>query len=290
MKYAVFYDIDDPVIPLNVEVFFVSVASMPMYDMPEARAALDSLWRGFAANARREGLNDVPKELVHDSHLDRLWNDPALWFSQCCGYDLVNGYAGRLVPIATPRYGAPECEGCDYASVIVVREDHEAEDVLEMRGAVCVINGPDSHSGMNALRALIAPVSSRRLFFSQVKVSGTHADSLDMIKRGEAEVAAIDCVTYALLGRYRPDALSGIRKLGRTYWAPGIPYVTRATLAEDTIDRIRAALFRTFADPGLATVRQALLLQGVDEIHLSEYMRISWFQKLSAEHQFAMVT
>ena len=263
---------------------------MPMYDMPEVRKALDSLWRGFAINAQREGLRDVPKGLVHGRPLDQLWNDPDLWFSQCCGYDLVNGYAGRLVPIAIPRYGAPECDGSDYASVIVVHEDNKVDCVLEMRGAVCVINGPDSHSGMNALRALIAPVSSRGRFFSRVKVSGTHAGSLDMIRRGEAEVAAIDCVTYALLGRYRPDALSGIRKLGRTYWAPGIPYVTRATLAEDTIDRIRAAVFRTFADPGLATVRQALLLQGVDEIHLSEYKRIKWFQKLSAEHEFAMVT
>ncbi len=268
----------------------MSVASMPMYDMPEVRGALDSLWRGFAANAHREGLGEVPRELVHGRDLARLWNDPDLWFSQCCGYDLVNGYADRLVPIATPRYGAPECDGCDYASVIVVGEDSAATDVLEMRGAVCVINGPDSHSGMNALRALIAPVSEGARFFSQVKVSGTHADSLDMIQRGEAEVAAIDCVTFALLGRYRPEALSGIRKLGRTHPAPGIPYVTRATLAEDTIARIRAAVFRSFADPGLATVRQALLLEGVQEIRLSEYKRILEFQELSARHQFAMVT
>ncbi len=263
---------------------------MPMYDMPEVRTALDSLWRGVALNAQREGLSDVPKELVHGRRLDQLWNDPDLWFSQCCGYDLVNGFAGRLVPIATPRYGAPECEGCDYASVIVVREDHKAVCVLEMRGAVCVINGPDSHSGMNALRALIAPVSVGERFFSQVRVSGTHADSLEMITRGEADVAAIDCVTYALLGRYRPDALSGIRKLGRTHLAPGIPYVTRATLGADTIARMRAAVFRTFADPALATTRQALLLQGVQEIHLSEYKRILEFQELSAQHQFAMVT
>jgi ABC-type phosphate/phosphonate transport system substrate-binding protein len=263
---------------------------MPMYDMPEVSAALDSLWRGFATNLRREGLDDVPGALIHGHHLDRLWDDPELWFSQCCGYDLVNGQAGRLVPIAVPRYGAPGCEGCDYSSLIVVRDDHGADDVLEMRGAVCVINGPDSHSGMNALRALVAPVSERGRFFSQVKISGTHADSLDMIRRGTAEVAAIDCVTFALLGRHRPAALSGIRKLGRTYPAPGIPYVTRAALARDTVTRMRAAVFRSFADPDLATARQALFLDGVEEIHLTEYERILDFQELSAQHEFAMVT
>ncbi|MDD9983028.1 MAG: hypothetical protein OXU81_17015 [Gammaproteobacteria bacterium] len=29
-----------------------------------------------------------------------------LFFSQCCGYDLVNRYAGKLQPLATPHYGA----------------------------------------------------------------------------------------------------------------------------------------------------------------------------------------
>ena len=78
---------------------------MPMYDMPEVRTALDSLWRAFATNAQREGLGEVPKVLALGRPLDQLWNDPHLWFSQCCGSDLVNSHAGRLTPIATPRYG-----------------------------------------------------------------------------------------------------------------------------------------------------------------------------------------
>ena len=261
-----------------------------MYDMPEVRTALDSLWNGFAYNFQREGIRDIPKDLVHDRPLNQLWNDPKVWFSQCCGYDLVNRFAGQLIPIATPHYGAPECKGSDYASVVVVREDYEADDVLKMRGDICVINGPESHSGMNALRALVAPSSHRGRFFSHIKVSGTHHDSLEMIKRGDADVAAIDCVTYALLKRYRPDALSGIRKLGRTHRAPGIPYVTRAMLAEDTVARMRVAVLRTFADPKLTTVRQALLLQDAHEVDLSEYKRITEFQELSAQHQFPMLT
>ena len=79
-------------------------------------------------------------------------------------------------PIVTPHYGAPDCEGCHYSSVVVVTEDSEASDVLKMRGAVCVINGTESHSGMNALRALVAPVSHNGRFFSKVKVSGAHKE------------------------------------------------------------------------------------------------------------------
>ena len=39
-----------------------------------------------------------------------------LFFSQCCGYDLVNRYAGKLQPLATPHYGAEGCEGSKYAN------------------------------------------------------------------------------------------------------------------------------------------------------------------------------
>lgn len=50
-----------------MEVNFVGVASLPMYDMPEVRKARDSLWRGFAYNLQREGIGDIPKYLVHDN-------------------------------------------------------------------------------------------------------------------------------------------------------------------------------------------------------------------------------
>ncbi len=262
------------------------VASMPMYEMPEVRKALDTLWDGLARYLKREGVSDVPNSLVHGHALGDLWDDPDLWFSQCCGYDIVNRYAGKLRPIATPRYGAPECKGCDYASVVVVAEDSDATCVLKMRGAVCVVNGLESHSGMNSLRALVAPSSQNGRFFSKVKVSGAHAASLEMIRRGEAHVAAIDCVTYALLESYRPAALAGTRKLGRTYRAPGIPYVTRRNEDEDIIARMRTALLRTYADPNLAAARRVLFLKDIEELSVSAYGRIAEFQDFAARHGY----
>jgi ABC-type phosphate/phosphonate transport system substrate-binding protein len=259
----------------------MGVASMPMYDMPEVRGALDGLWDGFARHLRCEGVAGVPDRLVHDPPLPDLWNDPKLLFGQCCGYHLVNGYGKRLQPIATPHFDAPECEGCDYASVIVVGEDCTATDVLEMRGSVCAVNQPDSHSGMNALRALVAPASRGGRFFSRVETSGAHAASIEMVRNGDADVAAIDCVSFALLQRHRPAALVGVRKLGRTQRAPGLPYVTRSTVDADTVARMRAALLQTFADPSLASAREALLLKDIEAISLSAYRRISEFRDLA---------
>ena len=262
------------------------VASMPMYDMPEVRSALDTLWAGLVRHLEGEGIPDVPRALVHDRALAELWNDPYLLFSQCCGFDLVNEYAGRLRPIAVPHYDVPGCKGSDYASMVVVAEDSRATDVLQMRGAVCVINGPESHSGMGALRALVAPVSRDGRFFSEVRMSGAHAASLEMVRRGEADVAAIDCVTYALLARYRPAAVAGTRRLGRTYRAPAIPYVTGGQADPDTLARMRAALFRAFADPHLAAARHALFLKDIEALPLSAYDRIAETRDFAVRHGY----
>ena len=161
-----------------------------------------------------------------------------------------------------------------------------ATDVLLMPGEVCVINGPESHSGMSSLRALVAPVSRDGRFFSRVKVSGSHAASLAMIRRGEADVAAIDCVTYALMEAYRPAALVGTRKLGRTYRASGIPYVTRWNVAEDTVRRMRSALYRAFADPDLASACRALYLKDIEALPLAAYRDIVAFQSAALTHGY----
>lgn len=253
-----------------------------MYDMPEVQGALNSLWAGLARHLKREGLSEVPDHIQHSRNLADLWDDPDLWFSQCCGYDIVRRYAGKLRPVATPHYGAPECKGSDYASNVVVAGDCEANDVLEMFGAVCVVNGFESHSGSNALKALVAPRNRDGRFFSKIKISGTHVASLEMIRIGEADVAAIDCVTYALLARFRPAAVAGTRKLGRTYRAPAIPYVTRWDDDDDRVERLRAAIFNAFTDQHLTTTRQALYLKNIEVLPVSAYRRISAFENYAA--------
>jgi ABC-type phosphate/phosphonate transport system substrate-binding protein len=149
-----------------------------------------------------------------------------------------------------------------------------------------VINEHDSHSGMNALRALVAPVSRKGRFFSRVEISGSHTASVDMVRNGSADVAAIDCVTYALLQRHRPAAVVGARKLAMTQSAPALPYVTRAMADLETVERMRAALFRAFADPGLAAARDSLLLKSIELVSASAYQRITAFQDLAVRHGF----
>ena len=262
------------------------VASLPMYDFPEVRGALDSLWAGIARSLVREGMAEVPAALVHERPLRALWSDPDLLLSQCCGFDIVKSYTRMLTPVATPRYSAPGCDGCHYSSVIVVCEDSPAVGVEDLRDAACAVNGPESHSGMNALRALVAPHHRGGRFFSCVTETGTHAESLALVARGKADVAAIDCVTYALLDRHRPGAIAGTRVLCFTETAPGIPYVTRTDVDDDTVERLQTALTRAFGDPNLAAARDDLFLAGIEVLPHASYYDLVDFERRAVEHGY----
>ena len=256
--------------------------SLPMYDLPELRPALAALWAGLARHLVREGVADVPVALACEEPAAAVWRRSDLLLSQCCGYDLVGAHAGALRPLATPRYAAPGCAGARYRSIVVVAEESPARGLEDLRGGMCAINGWSSHSGMSALRALIAPLARQGRFFRAIRVSGAHALSLAMVARGEADVAAIDCVVHALLARHRPAALSGTRPLAETADAPAPPLVTRAGARPDLLARLRAALLSTFEDPALAAARADLLLAGIELLPPAAYLRIRAFQRYAA--------
>lgn len=253
----------------------MAVASLPMYDLPELRAATDAWWQGLARAFRREGIADVPGGLDRRESYHDVWLAPDLLISQTCGYPLTHALAGGVELAATPCYSAEGCQGPDYCSFVIVRADSAASAIGDLRGLRCAINGLDSQSGYNALRSLVATVAKDGRFFGSVAVSGGHGASLALVASGEADVAAIDCVTHRLLARHRPAALAGTRVLGRTASAPGLPYVTRAGADADLLQRLRGGLERAFAEPELAATRESLLLADLAILPLSAYDRIS---------------
>jgi ABC-type phosphate/phosphonate transport system substrate-binding protein len=250
------------------------VASLPMYDLPELRAATDAWWEGLARAFRREGIADVPDSLDRRPAYHDVWLVPDLLFSQTCGYPLTHALAGRVELVATPCYAAEGCEGPSYCSFVVVKADSAASAIGDLRGARCAVNGVDSQSGYNALRSAVATVAGGERFFDSVAITGSHRASLALVASAQADVAAVDCVTLGLLARHRPQALTGTRVLCRTASAPGLPYVTRAGADADLLRRLRGGLERAFADARLAEVRGALLLAAAVVLPVAAYDRI----------------
>lgn len=250
------------------------LASLPMYDLPEVRAATDAWWAGLAGHFRDQGLDEVPEALERGGDWQGIWREPGLLFSQTCGYPLMTQLAGAVRVVATPAYALETCAAGHYCSVLVVRADDPAETLAELRGRTAAVNSHESQSGYNVLRYMLAPLAEGRPFLRNVVVSGGHAASLAAVAEGEADVAATDGVTFALLRRYRPDALEGLRVLTQSPTAPGLPYVTAAATSDDELAKLRAGLAAACADDALSAVREALLLRGVEVFPEGAYGRI----------------
>ena len=238
-------------------------ASLPMYDLPEARQWTDRLWTAIAEELREEGVPDVPDALEHPSDHHDAWRADRLLFSQSCGYPVATALRSVVRVVATPHYAVPGCEGHRYSSAVVVRASSRATALGALRCAACAFNSRDSQSGYNALRAVIAPIAQGRRFFARTVETGAHAASIEAVRDGRADVCSIDCVTWALLARHRPSALQGLRVLAFTEPVPGLPFVTASDCSDATVESIRDALAHAFARPDLAETREALLICGL---------------------------
>jgi ABC-type phosphate/phosphonate transport system substrate-binding protein len=248
------------------------IAALPMYDLPELEEANDQLWTAIARRLHGDGIAGVPKRLSRGAPLTALWTDPDLLLAQACGYPLMTALAGQVRFVSTPRYGAPGCKGPFHRSAIVVRVLERAEALAEMAGARLALNDEVSGTGMNLLRALVAPLAGGRPFFSEIGITGSHLASAVAVAGGAADLASIDCVTWAHLRRLRPTLAAQLRVLAWSAESPGLPLITARRTDEATLAAIARALAEVSRDPTLANARRELLLDGFIALPEARYL------------------
>lgn len=245
-----------------------------MYDLPGLADATDVLWAAIARALARSGVEGVPVALARDRDLPTLWTDPELLLAQACGLPFVTLLAGRVRYVATPVYDLPGCAGGDYRSWIVVRDQGGPAGLAGLAGCIAAINAPHSQSGANALAATTAPHAKGRPFFAQISVTGSHQASIDRVREGRADCAAIDCVTWGLLAATDRAAIEGLRIIAHGPAAPCLPFVTSLATDDVTLARLRSALRRAVSDPLAAAACGRLGLRGIIEDEAA-YRRIA---------------
>lgn len=251
-------------------------------DPPVVAEATRGLWAFLRDRLRAAGLADVPEGLDEDIAHDAAWLDPRLLLAQTCGYPFMAQLQGRVRLVATPVYRHPGCEGVLNGSFVIVRTDAAAASVAELRGQVAAINDPGSNSGMNLLRHTVAPHASGGRFFRQVVESGSHRASIAMVARGDADVAAVDCVTFGNLARFAPELVAGVRILAETAKTPGLPLITRIGASDADLALLRGALDDFAADPAAARVRDVLGLGGFAQQPESAYAVVQALEREAA--------
>ncbi len=252
--------------------------SLPMYDLPELGWAhdglCDALLAALSAAPAFAGIG-LPDRRERPTALMPCWRDPELLLSQTCGYPLMHELKGAVRLVATPCYDAEGCDGAWMRSALLVRDGIAADGIAGLRGtAVCAMNAADSNSGMNLLRAAVAPWAREGRFFREVVTTGAHVSSIEAVAGGEADLAAIDCVTLALLRQVAPHRLAGLRVLGWTQATPGLPLVTSRESAPAHLAALRLALDRVSRDPLVRPALRALLIDRFEVLDEAAYARV----------------
>jgi ABC-type phosphate/phosphonate transport system substrate-binding protein len=262
------------------------IAILPMYDFPWTADANDALWASISGRLVKSGVQ-APHRLIRDGDLAELWRNPGLIFGQTCGYPYATALKETVTLIAAPEYSFPGCEGASHRSFIIRGAADTRRELSAFRGAVAALNAHDSNTGMNLFRASIAPIAGGKTFFSAIVVTGSHEASVAAVVEGEADLASIDCVSFALLGRGRPELMERVSVVAESPLSPCLPFIASARLPAPTIAAMREALFAALAEPDLAETRAALGLKGARIVGPSHYDRVLEIERSAAAKGYA---
>jgi ABC-type phosphate/phosphonate transport system substrate-binding protein len=218
-----------------------------MYDLPQLRDANEALLSAFTILLREEDVD--PRSAT---------------ITQLCGYPLRTAYRGEFVVLGTPCYGVPGCEGPTHRAFIVVSRTAKITRIEDLRGRSFAVNSMDSNTGMNLPRHFFAPFARGKRFFDQVLITGSHRSSMEVVATGQADAAAIDCVTFGLHTEYEPATVGGLRVLAQTSASPSIPFVTSRETADETVGALRRALLDFSARADFAPLRHALRMNRIE--------------------------
>lgn len=202
-----------------------------------------------------------PNELDHH----QLWLHPALLFAQTCWGPMELGLSKQVQVVGQPSYDAFEGgQGELYSSALVmrigegpqVRSPADGKTLLPldlMRGKRFTFNSLDSMSGVIALTRDLQAAGESLDIFSSRSESGGHRGSIVAVAEGKADIAAIDCESWALAQRFEPAARK-VAVVGWTARRKGLPYITARTTPEKTVKAMREALASLAEQPRIQRV------------------------------------
>jgi ABC-type phosphate/phosphonate transport system substrate-binding protein len=85
-----------------------------------------------------------------------------------------------------------------------------------------------------------------------------------MVAAGDADIAALDCVTFAHIQRLYSQEAAPLRVLCWTPASPSLPFITACSSDDSTVRVLRSALADLFAQNDAMSARQLLFLDGID--------------------------
>lgn len=221
----------------------MSAAALPMYDWPEVRDETRAFWQGI--RARVPGLPDLSHPVEMEDLL-AIWRDRRTVMTECCWGTVDIGMCTAQQILAQRNYdGVYGGEGIFYRSALIMRQGVPAAPgpgavmpqgiaggIENLRWAA---NQPDSRSGWLGI-SQDAALSAERVLWT-----GAHRVSIRAVAEGQADIAAIDCLSWQLAQAYEPAA-QGLVVVGWTAPRPGIFFTTGLDSPPELVAALRDAL------------------------------------------------
>jgi len=240
------------------------IAGLPMYERPENAAAHDRFWTLIATALRDHGV-DAPGSLTRDINPWTLWRRPDLVLAQTCGLPYRSELHDKVTLVATPIHDLPGPPG-HYHSVIIAHAD-DPRGPSEFDQTTLAFNDGRSQSGW---AAALDWAAQNGIAFKATKMTGAHRASARAVANRQADLAAIDALSWEFLNRWDGFA-QNLRVVAQTAPTPALPYIAAQTADAETS---RAALHQAVSALA-AEDKHALGLSSVMYLPASAYLAIA---------------
>ena len=190
---------------------------------------LENAWKTLFSVAAENNPSLRLPDTVLNTIDDEIISSEKTRLSHVCGYPLVNQYAGQLKPLCAPHFDIDGVNGAEYFSYFMVKKTMPINSIVESDGLIAAVNTINSNSGMNVLRHEIETINklgSIEKFFKELKISGSHNNSLHYLIDEKADIASIDAASYYFLQRNNPELNSQLKVIGRSVKTTSPPFVT----------------------------------------------------------------
>ena len=241
------------------------IANLMMYARPELASAQERFWALIHSELLAVGI-DAPAQLDQTAFGLDVWTNPDLVLSQTCGMPYRLWLSDDVTLIGTPDYGLDECPAGYYRSPLIVRADDPRNCLEDFKSATFAYNETHSQSGYAAPYNHIAPLG---FWFEGTKKTGSHINSARTVAEGDADIAALDAVTWRLIQRYESFA-ENLRVLEWTDPTPGLPLITSQDNDPEIIFDAVSDAISQLTEPD----RQLLGLKGIVKIPKEKYLAI----------------
>lgn len=160
-----------------------------------------------------------------------------------------------------------------YYSDVIVRRDRPYKQFLDLRHGRWAFNEPGSQSGCHIVRYHLSQIGEMDGFFDTVVASGGHVNSIEMVRAGRVDGAAIDSTVWDWEVAHRPELLDQLKVVAQLGPSGMPPWVIQKAVPQEIRAAVREALLSMHKDArgqALLTAAQVSHFAAVTDTHYND--------------------